>query len=429
MKRAEFTAKDTKQKIEYLSTNNKNIFDLLKVDISSLSDENLIYLYDFSETFYTISDQTKELPVKLDAVAKTATAQFKDALEKTDLPDHIKSASLEVFKSLIVPAVDSCSKHIQEGYKKASVRAMDKMAAIGVIEVLEKMIEFRKKIDSQFPGMSDMIISAASSGFVTIIGLYWPTVGQALTTLKLAENVQSFLKVDSLETVIKTLNNRLEEVKQDKLLAEIHKAGEKTAELATLCQVPVQAIQKIGFNLETLEKTIAQANTQNNVKEFVKYLGTVMDNTPATNLELSEKLQNLESSIIKSAAGSLNAADMKKFEVTLKEKMQEVEKTYGKVFEKDKNIFEKIISAQTSTNILNSAIDEFKNKLPKNTQNRSTTETFSKEVKLLIKEALPNLSHNLTKQAKKVPAFAKELGLDLKMELKINKTVQQSASR
>jgi|GEM_PF-5032643 len=429
MKRADFAAKNTLQKIEYLSTNNKSIFDLLKVDITTLSDEKLIYLYDFSETFYTISDQAKELPVKLDAAAKTATAQFEDALKKTDLPENVKSTSLHIFKTLIVPAVGFCSKHIQEGYKKANARVVDKIATVGVIEILEKIIEFRKQIDSQFPGMSDTIISAASSGLVTIIGLYWPTVGQTLKTLKLAENVQSFLKVDNLETVIKTLNSKLEEVTQDKLLAEVHKIGEKTAELATLSNVPAEAIQKIGFNLETLEKTITQANAQDNVKEFVKYLGTVMDKMPAANTELSKRLNDLEASIIKIAANNLNAADMKKFEVTLKEKMLEVEETYGESFEKGKNVFEKIVYAQTCNNILNSTIIEFKSKMPLTSQTRISTEAFVKEAKTLIQQVLPNLGLDVTKQAKKAPLFARELGLDLKMELKINNFAQQGATR
>ena len=429
MKRSEFAAKTTQEKIEYLSNNNRTVFDLLKVDISSLEDQKLIYLYDLSETYTVISDQTKEVAAKLDHVSKTAAAQFKDALEATGLSQMEKTVAVEIFKAVIVPAVNSCSKYLREGYKKANTRFYEGLAAVGTVGILEKMIEFRNQIDKRFPGTSDMIISAAGAGLTGLVAAYWPTAAETLKTFKLVENVQSFLKVESLESTIKNLNDKFDEIKKDKQLAEIHKTGEKIAELATITKVPIEALQKIGFNLESVEKTITQARTNEASKEFIKYLGSTADKMPATSEDLSKHLQQLEASLIKSASNNLNAEDIKKFEAVLSVKMQEVEKTYAASFEKDKNIYEKLICAQNSSNILTSAINDFKNKLPSTSQNRASTEAFAKEAKSIIKEELPNLTHEITRQAKKAPILAKELGLDLKMELKVQQSVQQGVSR
>lgn len=438
MKRTEFAAKTKQQKVEYITTNNKTVFDLLRVDIDSLEESNLVHLFDLTETYSTLSDQTKALPDKLNAVAITATGQFQDALNKTEIPEDVKDAAVGYFKMLIVPALTGCSKYIQSGFEKASGHLQDRMknagvyekiVAVGVVDILNKTIEFRKKIDSQFPGWSDTIMAAAGAGLVSIIGVYSPATAQVIKSLKLVEGVQSFLKVENLEGVLKTINTKLEEINEDKILAEIHKTGEKTAELATICEASVGSVQKIGFDLSKLEKAIIQANSQPNTKEFIKYICTLTDQMPTTSDDLSKKFKDLENSITKLAAGNLNAADMKKFEVVLKEKMLEAEKTYGKSFEKDKNVFEKIVYAQTCNQILNLTISEFKSKMPTDSQGRATTEVFAKEAKALIQQALPNLSQDISKQAKKAPVFAKELGLDLKMELKINNSAQQGATR
>ena len=184
----------------------------------------------------------------------------------------------------------------------------------------------------------------------------------------------------------------------------------------------------MGFNLGSVEKVITQVQANETAKEFIKYLGTAVDKMPATATELSEHMQKLEASIIKSAGGNLNAEAMKDFKAALSTKMQEAEKAYAKTFEKG-NIFEKFICAQNASDILTAAIGEFKSKLPKTSQGKASAEAFAKEAKSIIKEALSNLTHEVTKQAKKAQVFAKELGLDLKMELKIKQSVQQGASR
>lgn len=438
MKRTEFTAKTKQEKIEYITSNNKTVFDLLKIDINSLDESNLVHLFDLTETYSTLSDQTKALPEKLNAVAVTATGQFQDALNKTEIPEDVKDTVIGYFKMLIVPALTGCSKYVQSGLEKASGHMQDriknagvyeKIVAVGIVDILAKTIEFRKKIDSQFPGWSDTIIAAASAGLVNIIGVYSPAAAQIIKSLKLVEGVQSFLKVENLEGVLKNINTKLEEINQDKLLAEIQKTGEKNAELAAICGTSAEAVQKIGFDQAKVEKAITQANSQPNTKEFIKYICTLTDQMPTTSTDSTKKFKDLETSIIKVAANNLNAADMKKFEVVLKEKMLEAEKIYGKTFEKDKNVFEKIVYAQTSSQFLVSSLSEFKSKLPIDSQGRATTKVFEKETKALVQQALPNIGQDVSKQAKKAPIFAKELGLDLKMELKINKFAQQGAAR
>ena len=123
-----------------------------------------MHLYDFKETFYTISDHTQELPKKLEAVAKTATAKFEDALESTDLPENAKTVSVETFKMMIVSAINSCADYMRQSYNKASNHIIGKIASPRVLEILEKIVEFRKQIDKQFPGVADTVIEQLEKG-------------------------------------------------------------------------------------------------------------------------------------------------------------------------------------------------------------------------------------------------------------------------
>ena len=89
-----------------------------------------------------------------------------------------------------------------------------------------------------------MIITAAGASLTSIVAAYSPVLAGILKSTKAIENVQSFLKVEGLESTIKTLNEKFDEIKKDKQLAEIHKTGEKIAELSSITKVPAKLFRK-----------------------------------------------------------------------------------------------------------------------------------------------------------------------------------------
>ena len=156
------------------------------------------------------------------------------------------------------------AESVSEKLEKAEGPVYSLLLSETVIDVMGSILDFKKKIDKAFPGLSDKIIAAAVPIIVSAISTYSPPLGLLLKSTPLLERTSKFLKTENLEKNIDKMRADLVKIKKDKQLANLQETGVKLAELAEQVAISPISLGKLNISFKSVIEVMQEVanNTQ-----------------------------------------------------------------------------------------------------------------------------------------------------------------------
>lgn len=347
-------------------------------------------------------------------LAEGAMAYFSNGLKDTKLNDKQKNNAKSLFASMVIKRMQEAAGPLSENFKEGKGVLFNAMLSQKTVDILQGILDFKKKIDEQFPGLSDAILSAAKIGIAMAMAstVQSAVVLIALDQTKIIDKSLDFFKTDNLEKTIDKLKEGLEEVNKDKKLAESMKDAEKISEITQESGIGTKVFAKLGIPSRFLDAVLDDLNTVPEVKNFMQDVAEFSQKIiPNNQEEIEATLKEITENIAEQLKQSGVAGDdLDKIIKEVSSEVQEVSSKWGQVLESDKQFFDKVIVQQECAIELMEVCGRLTSKLegvvddPKAIAN-AVSASASKVIKDKVQGAAEDLKNHL--QNPKVAQFAK----------------------
>ena len=437
LSQSDFSKLTQKEKVNLITKTSPRVLGILGKDISLFSTEELNILYRVSKLESTAKDLIKMLSENLPQIAINFTGPVEENIKKLKLTDKEKGIVDNIYKQTILVAIQRAADNLYKSLQTGEGRLYNAVLSETVVDILDSVLDFKKKIDKHFPGLSDKIISAAAPAIVGLASTYSPPLGLALKSTGILTQAAKFMQTENLESTIKKMREDLAEIKNDQQLARMQETGTKISELAEQIETSPASLGKLGLTLESVTEAIKEVATNPDSKTLLQEVCSyAYKHIPSDKKEIDKNLEAVKDAVLqKLKKQGISGETIKEVTKILDEVIDQAKEEMQNVLKPDNKIFDKITSIQQSADILMKAEKKITAIVAKNhPENQelaaSTSRILTQEVTKHIRGNVAQIAKHLT-SVTKAKQFAKELlGAGLANEVALKRSVQtRSAAR
>jgi hypothetical protein len=202
--------------VQFVVKNTPAILNLLKGNIYSLSLSQVNQLYKISGLEASAQKMCKDLTKKLPEYSLSAIESFENGLVKLGLSSEENKSINKIYKDTIISGVSKASKILLNPIEEGKGFLYNKLLSEQTVCILKGVLNFKKSIDQQHPGLSDKIIAAAIPAITLLISAYSPAIGLAITTTGALSKAAEYIKTDNLEKTVNIMQADLDTMKKTK---------------------------------------------------------------------------------------------------------------------------------------------------------------------------------------------------------------------
>ncbi|MDP4708568.1 MAG: hypothetical protein NWS20_00980 [Rickettsiaceae bacterium] len=424
----EFSQLDQNTKINLISKASPQLLGILKKNISSFNSEELDNLHEISLLETASQAMAKNLSQQLFQIIADYAEPIEGELDKLKLTDAEKGVVDSIYKQTILVAIQRAADNVFQKLEKAEGPLSTQLISETVIDVMDSILSFKKKIDTAFPGLSDKIIATAVPVIVTAVSSYSPPVGLILKSTGVLDRAAEFLKTENLEKNIDKMRADLLEIKNDKQLAELQETGVKLAELAEQVETSPVSLGKLNVSLkgaiELMQEVANSAQSKKLLQDVCEY---AEKHLPNSEKQIDKNFEAIKESTLKELR-SFGASDdtLKEVSAILDNAIVQAKEEMQNALKPDNKIFDKITSVQQSADIIDKVANKITAVVAKNhPENQELNDISSKILKQETSKSIRGDTTKITQHlnnenpAKK---FAKEtLGAGLANEMTLKR--------
>ena len=423
---AQFNELSQNEKIKLIQQHAPHLLNFLKKSLSSLTSQELGSLFEFANL---------ELAAK--GIAKAFTTDLTNfsyiiepAIKDLNLSKSESSLLDSILKKTLVFAVNQASSSLYNDLKKGEGLLYTAIVSESTLTVLEGILDFKKALDKNFPGLSDIFITRASPALIGLVSAYSPALGLALKTTGILSKVTDFLKTENLDKTVTNMYLSLDKIKQDKALSQIHETGNKVADIAKQTEVSPSIIEKFKFTLEAASETAQEISKNSSSKRFLTVVANYAENyIPSTQKEINEKLDSIKMSALdKLKKNGILPEIIAQVDLILAKNIEKAKSEMIKCLDKDSKIIDKVGYILIAADILNKSEHQVQ---AIGGGNPSHSKAFNECTKNLKMEINNKVRGDVSKIAKEMTAdspakdfLRKTLGANLANEILIKRAVE-----
>lgn len=386
----------------------------------TLTSEESNILLKLNELSGMVSETGEKIASGLNEFSDIAADIFKKYLEQSGVKPGTTDESVDLFKFVILSGTKAVSDSLYAGLKSGEGVLFNGLLAAGGAEILDSMLEFRKSVDKNFPGMADTILDASAFVLTSLVAVYAPGVAIVLKATGILDKAKDFLSAETLEQTASKLNEKLQQVEEDKKLDSIYKNADKLYALSEQTSLSIRAMCNFAAAPEQIEKISRLGGLSDKSRQFMTELGKTAELLPISRDEARTRMTHLHSQLeelIDKHGLPQEVADKlrKNLETAVISGTKTLEEASG-----SKSLFQKMYLAQETANNLNSIFDGV---------NNTNISRLKAEFNNTVKDNIQGDAIKLFQEAKKHPVLARELGHDFKTELAMSRLTPSGSGR
>lgn len=347
-------------------------------------------------------------------------------------PDTQKKASV-VFDETLLKSVNQIANNLYKGIKEGEGLLFNSMLSDNVVSSMESIINFKKQIDKDFPGLSDKILSAAGMAITGIVCAYAPSAGAILKTTGILDKARDFLKTENLEATVDKLKAGIAEIEKNKELAKLQEIGIKLSELSEQVHVPSNKLQKIGLNLETLKMISLEVTKTPSAKEFMNKLGIYADEVfPLSKEDIEKNLSEIKQASLKTLEEhNVSPEIIEKVGKALDIRFEKAREIMETALDPKVSFFDRVATQQDATRMIIDSTNDIKGLLEQTPNKRDILKDVSSKIQDTTREKIQsNKIVELETVMKKLPPAAQKsvkeaLGSNFTNQIAIQRGVEK----
>ena len=422
----EFSTLSQSAKINLISKETPQLLGMLKKDLTSLNAQELDTLHEVSILEITAQNMSQQSS----QIAPDFSESIKGKLDELKLTEEEKVEVDNIYKQTILVSMQKAKENISYKLEKSKDIIHSFILSEKAVDIMDGILNFKKKIDKRFPGLSDKIIAAAVPVIITAITNYLPPVGLALKSSGLLDRAVDFLKTENLEKTIDKMRANLVEINKDKQLAEIQETAVKISKLAEELEVSPNSLSKLGLSLKGVVEITKEITNDGASKKLLQDVCKYAEkHLPNSEKQIDKNFEAIKDATLQKLKSSGVSTDtLKEVSTILDNAIVQAKDEMQNTLKPDSKIFDKITSVQQSADIMDKVASKVtaiivKNN-PENAQlKEESSKIITKETNKIIRGDVTKVVRHLTSNstAKK---FAQEtLGAGLANEMVLKRSL------
>ncbi len=385
------------EKINSITKDTPQLSNHLKQNIFTLSPEKLDRLHKLS----LIEKQAQIMAKNLNQGLTNASSNFdkiiQNQLDKLTLTNQKHSSIQRMYKQTILSAVNkTLERYISNKYMSNTHFLLQ-----STINTIDSISAFQKAINKNHPDLSKNIIDASIYAINSILIAYSPAIGLLVYFSGVLEHVGELLKNVDFKKELGKLNVVLKKITENKLVINIKQYSTKLLKLAEKIQVSPDSIGKIKLSLKDLTSVTEEVDHNKNTKLLLQELCQYVDkNLPENEKQINENFSDIKSDII-TELRKLKISDdvLRKVTKALDKSITQAKDKVQNTLNPDKEIFDKIISTQQSTEIMEKSVNKIRNIIRESYPNKNDLNKFIKVIDRAKKKIIHGDLDQITRYA------------------------------
>ncbi|WP_316355116.1 hypothetical protein [Candidatus Trichorickettsia mobilis] len=283
------------EQIDNLTKSTPELIKLISKDTKDLTVAEVGSLYDLKILDGQATDMAIKLVTNLDNIKKDGFEDFAEKLSTES--QEVQEGAKKIYHSTITASINSASDDLNKGIKEKKGLLFNGTLVSSAAKVLGATLEFEKQIDEIFPGVSQKIIKAAGNALVGLVSTYFPVVGLVLKAVGIVDKISNFLACDNLEKTVASLQQRVNEIEQNKKLEPIYNAAKEVNELSNTASIPIKSVLNLGLSAEACSTVSVAVKQNENDKKFVQDIAQIAEKMPSNKKETQEMLGSLKTGL------------------------------------------------------------------------------------------------------------------------------------
>ncbi len=426
------------EKIKLIQQYAPHLLNSLKKSLSSLSSQELGNLFEFANFEAVAKEIAASFTIDLTNFLTTFSYIIEPVITELKLSDKEKSLLDNILKKTLVFAINKASSNLYTDLKKGEGLLYSAILSEKTITILEGILDFKKAIDKNFPGLSDLIISKTSPAILGLVSMYSPPLGLALKTTGVLSKVSDFLKTENLSKTVTNMYHSLDKLQQDKTLSQIHETGSKFTEIAkqisssTLSEDLVSIrhrIEKFNLTLEAASETVQEISKNASSKKLLTIVADYAENhIPSSEREINEKLEIVKRSTLdKLEKNGVPKELIAEATLILDKNIELAKSEMIKCLNKESKIIDKVGYILISADILSKSENQLKEIGEKNPSHskafKECTQNLKAEVNNSIRGDVSKIAKEMTADSPAKDFAKKILGVNLANEILIKRAI------
>ncbi|GAB4171229.1 MAG: hypothetical protein Tsb006_8180 [Rickettsiaceae bacterium] len=417
------------QKVEFIRNNAPGVLRFLRQDITELNSSDLSNLLEFINLEQLAQGLTENLTTQLTGFLSTFSNGIDSEVKKLGLSASEEKLVDNIFKKTILLAATKASAGLDQNIQSEQSILYSYLLSEKTADILDGILEFKKQIDSHFPGASDQILSAAVPVIITLVSIYSPPAGLLLKHSGILTAATKFLQTDNLEKTVTRMYQKLDEIQEDNKLKEIHETGTKVTEIAENLGIQAPTLSKFNFSLSSARETLQEITQNDHSKRFLKAVADyARTHIPTTPEEIDTKLSLIQQNIFEELKKHNIPTELaKKTQAIISGAMTEAETKIKKSINTGSAILTKVTHVLSSSEVLKEAanrVGSLATKAPSHAPAlQNIARLFTEQVDKHIRGDVRAIAEQMVANSKATPFARKILGVGLASELAIKKAV------
>ena len=426
------------EKIKLIQQYAPHLLNSLKKSLSSLSSQELGNLFEFANFEAAAKEIAASFTIDLTNFLTNFSYIIEPVITELKLSDKEKSLLDNILKKTLVFAINKASSNLYTDLKKGEGLLYSAILSEKTITILEGILDFKKAIDKNFPGLSDLIISKTSPAILGLVSIYSPPLGLALKTTGVLSKVSDFLKTENLSKTVNNMYHSLDKIQQDKTLSQVHETGSKFTEIAkqisssTLSEDLVSIrhrIEKFNLTLETASETAQEISKNASSKKLLTIVADYAENhVPSSEREINEKLEIVKRSTLdKLEKNGVPKELIAEAALILDKNIELAKSEMIKCLNKESKIIDKVGYILISADILSKSENQLKEIGEKNPSHskafKECTQNLKAEINNKIRGDVSKIAKEMTADSPAKDFAKKTLGVNLANEILIKRAI------
>ena len=426
------------EKIKLIQQYAPHLLNSLKKSLSSLSSQELGNLFEFANFESVAKEIVASFTIDLTNFLTNFSYIIEPVITELKLSDKEKSLLDNILKKTLVFAINKASSNLYTDLKKGEGLLYSAILSEKTITILEGILDFKKAIDKNFPGLSDLIISKTSPAILGLVSIYSPPLGLVLKTTGVLSKVSDFLKTENLSKTVNNMYHSLDKIQQDKTLSQVHETGSKFTEIAkqisssTLSEDLVSIrhrIEKFNLTLEAASETAQEISKNASSKKLLTIVADYAENhVPSSEREINEKLEIVKKSTLdKLEKNGVPKELIAEAALILDKNIELAKSEMIKCLNKESKIIDKVGYILISADILSKSENQLKEIGEKNPSHskafKECTQNLKAEVNNRVRGDVSKIAKEMTADSPAKDFAKKTLGVNLANEILIKRAI------
>lgn len=413
----EFALMSLYDKLQYLSNYIIELNKYVKIDINSLSETDLNYLYDLANQNYQSNESIIKILKNINDSVLYLNNNLNNEIEKYD--ESTKEAIQETFNNIVVSSINKATEELKNDIHKKPILLNGTFTKCACI-VLESILKFEKAVDAIVPGGSDKLIKACFNGIVGLIGASFPIIAITIKASGLVEKMSNFFSANELTKTVESLKNYQTVLENNAKLLPIYENAIKVNKVAQISGVSIQNIQNLNINDKSLDKIINVIEKDKKAKHYLADLAILNSKIPTT----QEAAEQISKSIVNNLQEILSEHIQKNdtlnnYKKDFNNAIEFLSTEINKLPSNSNNVFDRICYMQNT-------ISQFNNKLNSIQHNSNINDNIFSAISQKIQDKIPVNDHKLISEILKNQNINKNLNISKANEVTLQKHSQQN---